>query len=140
VYCLKVEEDEPEDPHTVVSGPLSVNHVFTRVLFDTSTVHSFINPVTAKRLACKLDEMNVQLCVATPVGSIYQTEIVVKDWPITIHDKVFPIDLVWLEIQGYNVILGMDWLAKNKATTDCERKLWSPHFRLNWFSIGHTFD
>jgi len=28
-----------------------------------------------------------------------------------------------LEIQGYNVILGMDWLAKHKATIDCEKKL-----------------
>ena len=28
-----------------------------------------------------------------------------------------------LEIQGYDVILGMDWLAKHKATIDCEQKL-----------------
>jgi len=27
------------------------------------------------------------------------------------------------EIQGYDVILGMDWLAKHKETIDCERKL-----------------
>jgi len=30
---------------------------------------------------------------------------------------------VLLEIQGYDVILEMDWLAKHKATIDCERKL-----------------
>ena len=28
-----------------------------------------------------------------------------------------------LEIQGYDVILGMDWLAKHKATIDYEKKL-----------------
>jgi len=58
-----------------------------------------------------------------PVGSIYQIEVVVRNCPITIHDRVFPADLVLLEIQGYDVILGMDWLAKHKATIDCERKL-----------------
>jgi len=73
VYCLKVGEEEPEDPHTVVSGILRVNHLFTRVLLDAGTTHSFINPITAKRLAYKLDDMHVQLCVTTPLGKIYQT-------------------------------------------------------------------
>ena len=31
--------------------------------------------------------------------------------------------MVQLEIQGWDVILGMDWLAKDKVTIDCERKL-----------------
>jgi len=30
---------------------------------------------------------------------------------------------VLLEIRWYDVILGMDWLAKHKETIDCERKL-----------------
>ena len=67
--------------------------------------------------------MDVQLCVATPVGSIYQTEVVVRNCYIILQDRVLPADLVLLEIQGYDVILGMDWLAKHKATIDYERKL-----------------
>jgi len=96
------KEEETENPHTVVLGTFLVNHLFTRVFFDTGATHSFINPATAKRLACELDEINVQLCVATPVGSIYQTKDVARNCQITIHDKVFPIDLVLLEIQGYD--------------------------------------
>jgi len=46
--------------------------------------------------------MDVQLCIDTPVGSIYQIESVVRNYPITIHDRVFPADLVLLEIQGYD--------------------------------------
>jgi len=94
------EEEETGDPYTVVLGTLLVNYVLT---------HSFINPATAKRLACEPDEIDVQLCVAIPIGSIYQTEAVVRDCPIAIHNKVFPADLVLLEIQGYNVILG--WIG-----------------------------
>ena len=124
VYYLKArQEEETQDPHAVVSGTLLVNHLFTRVLFDTGTTHSFINPETAKRLACELEEMDVQLCVAIPVGSIYQTKAVVRNCPITIHDEVFLADLVLLEIQGYDVILRMDWLAKHKAIINCQRKL-----------------
>jgi len=89
-----------------VSGTLLVNHISTRVLFNVGVTHSFINPTTAKRLACELDEMDVQLCVATPVTPIYQTVAVVRNCPITVHDKVFPADLALLEIQGYDVIFG----------------------------------
>ena len=113
------DEEETEDPHTVVSGTLIVNHLFTQVLFDSGATHSFINLATAKRLAYELDEMDVELCV---VGLIYQTEAVVR-CPITIQDKVFLANLGPLEIQGYDVILRMDWLAKHKAAIDCERKL-----------------
>ena len=31
--------------------------------------------------------------------------------------------MVLLEIQGYDVFLGMDWLAKHMETMDCEYKL-----------------
>ena len=62
----------------MVSGTLIVNHVFTRVLFDAGATRSFINPVTAKRLACEHDEIDIHLCVATLVGSIYQMEAIVR--------------------------------------------------------------
>ena len=97
-----------------------MNGLFTRVLFDVGATYFFINLAAAKRHACKLDEMDVQLCVATIVGSIYQTEVVVINCLMTIHDRVFHADLVLLEIQGCDVILGMDWLAKHKTTTDWE--------------------
>ena len=38
---------------------------------------------------------------------------------------MFLTDLLLLEIQGYDVILGMDWLTKHKVTIDCEQKLLS---------------
>jgi len=53
VYCLEAGEEEPEDPNAVVLGTVLVNDLFTPVLFDACTTHSFINPTTAKRLACK---------------------------------------------------------------------------------------
>ena len=112
-----------EDPHAVVAGTFLVNTLPTRVLFDAGATHSFINPTIARRPACLLDEMDVQLCVTTPVGSVYQAELVFKNCPVVIQNRIFPTDLVLLEIQGYDVILGMDRLTKHKATIDCEQKV-----------------
>ena len=100
MYCLEAGEEEPEDPHTMVSGTLLVNHLFTQVLFDAGATHSFIGPITTKKLACKPDEMDVQLCVGTSLGSIYQTKVIVRDFPVIIHNRIFLDDLLLLEIQG----------------------------------------
>jgi len=97
-----------KDPHAVVSGTFLINTLPTWILFDAGATHSFINPATSRRLACLLDEMDVQLCVTTPLGSVYQEKLVVRNCPIVIQNRMFPADLVLLEIQCYDVVLGMD--------------------------------
>jgi len=66
--------------------------------------------------------MDVQLCVTTPIGSMYQSELIARDYSIIIQGKTFLANLILLRIQGYDVILGMDWLAKYCATIDCKQK------------------
>ena len=39
--------------------------------------------------------------------------------PLTIGNHVFPSDLIILESQGLDVILGMDWLSKYGGNIDC---------------------
>ena len=67
--------------------------------------------------------MDVQLCVTNPLGSIYHIKVVVRDCLVIIHDRIFLTDLVLLEIQRYDVILGIDWLAKHNTTISCEKML-----------------
>ena len=52
----------------------------------------------------------------------YQSEIVARNYVITIQDKTFLVNLILLEIHSYDVILGMDWLTKYHATIDCKQK------------------
>jgi len=67
-----------------VTGIFPVNTLPTRVLFDVSATHSFINLATAKQIACAVEDMSVQLCVSTPIGSVYQTDQIVQNCSITI--------------------------------------------------------
>jgi len=94
----------------------------TRVLFDAGAAHSFINPKTVKRIACPLNEMDIQLCVTTPVGSMHKIELVIRNCPVTIQKRIFPANLIQLGIQEYDVILGKDSLTKYQATIDCKQK------------------
>ena len=42
--------------------------------------------------------------------------------PIKIEDVELEGDLIELEIKDFDVILGMDWLARHGVTIDCKRK------------------
>ena len=42
--------------------------------------------------------------------------------PLRIGHYVFPLDLIVLESQGLDVILGMDWLSKYGGNIDCASK------------------
>ena len=55
-----------------------------------------------------------------------------------IVDKSFPVDLIFLPLHGYDIILGMDWLAKYYVQIDCRTKevslciLEEPILKLNF--------
>ena len=141
VYFLEAEEEGDEDPHAVVSGMFVVNTVPVKVLFDAGATHSFINPTTAAQMTCVLEELDVCLCVSTPIGSTYQSEMVARNYVITIQDKPFFANLIRLGIDSYDVILGMDWLTKYRATIDCEQKtltLFTPEGESILYSGGHS--
>jgi len=70
--------------------------------------HSFINPIFAKKLASKPNEIDVQLYVTTPLGSTYCIDVFFKNYTVQFEGRVLPVDLVQLDIQGWDVILRMD--------------------------------
>ena len=115
VYCLEADEEGDEDPHVIISGMLLVNTIPVTVLFDAGATHPFINPDTASRMNCDYTDLDIQLHVTTPVGSVYQTERVARNCTIIISGRSFRGDLVLLGIRGYDVILGMDWLTQHQA-------------------------
>ena len=45
----------------------------------------------------------------------------VKYIPVMILDRPMPVDLIVVPLKNHEVILGMDWLGKYRATLDCQR-------------------
>jgi len=102
---------------------LLVNTVPVTVLFDAGATHSFVNPVAAAWMDCKFENLEIPLGVTTPIGSIYRVNQIAQNCTIIILGRLFLGDLILLGIQGYDVILGMDWLNWYQATIDCNQKI-----------------
>ena len=60
--------------------------------------------------------------VSLPAGGPLFSDRVVRDSRIHIGGQEFPADLVTLDMRDFDVVLGMDWLSRHKATLDCYKK------------------
>ncbi|XP_075521380.1 uncharacterized protein LOC142554602 [Primulina tabacum] len=60
--------------------------------------------------------------VSSPMRDKLLSEVLYKDCPLEIDGETYMADLIKLPIQGYDVILGMDWLFRYQAQLDCYSK------------------
>ncbi|XP_027124256.1 uncharacterized protein [Coffea arabica] len=122
VYLL--EPQQVPDSSEVVEGTILVFHRFAKVLVDPGATHSFVNPTFMCGIDIKPVSLPYDLEVSTPTGDHRLiTSIVYKDCEVWVGERKLLGDLISLSIKGYDVILGMDWLARYNAQLDCKRKV-----------------
>ncbi|XP_073033906.1 uncharacterized protein [Primulina eburnea] len=79
-------------------------------------------PGFAKKLGCKPEKLNEPFRIATPTNRAIETHKIYRDFRISIYNQTFSADLIQLSMVDFDIILGMDWLARNNATVDCKVK------------------
>ena len=90
-----------------------------KILFDTSATHSFVSPYFAIRLDKQPTLLKSSISVSTSLDELILVKYVYLDCEIEIGDKIFMGDLNVLDMVDFDVILGMDWLAKHRASVNC---------------------
>jgi hypothetical protein len=66
--------------------------------------------------------MEVGVVVSTPVGKSVICSKLVKVFPIHIEGRTLIANLIVFNIEGFDIILRMDWLSNNHAIIDCHNK------------------
>ncbi|XP_071928109.1 uncharacterized protein [Coffea arabica] len=119
-----IEQRPVPDSAEVVEGTIPVFHCLARILIDPGATHSFINP----EFMCGIDinpvTLSYELEVSTPTRDQCLTSSkMYTNCEIWIGERKLLGNLISLAIKGYDVILGMDWLARYEAQLDCKRKI-----------------
>ncbi|XP_022157022.1 uncharacterized protein LOC111023849 [Momordica charantia] len=70
----------------------------------------------------ELESLGFLLSVSTPSGSVLVTSQVMKGGQLSFDSQTVEVKLIQLDMQDFDVILGMDWLAANRANIDCSKK------------------
>ena len=121
VFAIQ-QQDLEEAGNEVVTGIVSICSVDARVLFDPGATHSFASPLLARKMGRQESRLETPLLVATPLGRSLEVSVVYRRCEVRIGDHELPADLILLQMEDFDSILGMDWLSTHHATLDCRRK------------------
>ena len=91
--------------------------------FYPGASHSFVSPVFASRMEWQPSKMLFPLAVMTPLSDELETDIFFPSCPVLVEGRELFADLVLLDVIDFDVILGMDWLARHYASLDCREKV-----------------
>ncbi|KAI3825477.1 hypothetical protein L1987_06967 [Smallanthus sonchifolius] len=115
-------EEEARGNPDVVSGTFLVNDENAAILFDSGASKSFISNTFSRKLDCTVNTIVKAFSVQTVIGKNSAVFQVTEDCIIEIEGHKFPSRLFLLTLGGFDIVLGMDWLAANEAQIICKRK------------------
>ena len=91
-------------------------------LVDPRATHSFISVLFTERHQIESQPIDGRMVVSVPNGDTMISERIIPGSRLVIQNKDFPGDLIVLGIHDFDIVLGMDWLSKHRATLDCYKK------------------
>ena len=98
----------------VVVGMIRINSSKVLVLFDTGSSHSFIKASCAAKHKILMLPMKKSMLIKSPGGEM-KTSYKCPRVKLNIQGVEFPTDLIVLEYDGIDIILGMNWLRRCKG-------------------------
>ena len=109
---------QAEDSSDVIMGNLSVNSILAKVLFDTGAPHSFMSYPFASEHNVDTEILPKVMQVVSP-GKLMTSSLVAPDVSVQLGNYKFLSSPMVLSKSDIDLILGMDWLSKQKAQLDC---------------------
>lgn len=105
-----------------MEGTYIIANNLAKILFDPGSTHLYVSPHFAAKLNTAPTSLDFTLTVNTPLGDSLDTDVVFKYCEVVLEGKEFVADLILLNMNDFDVILGMDWLAAYHAKVDCFAK------------------
>ena len=116
VYAV-TQQDADATPD-VVTGIISILDHDAYTLVDPGATHSFASKHFLDRFQIETQPLRGRMRVSLPARDPLFLDRVVRDSRVLIEGQEFPADLVALDMRDFDVVLGMDWLSRHRATLD----------------------
>ncbi len=92
------------------------------ILFDPGSTHSYVSTSIIDCIAVPCVKMDFEVLVTNPLGQEVRVDRMYRDCPLVIQGDTFLSDLIEMPFKDYDIILGMDWLARHHTIIDCRLK------------------
>ncbi|GJS53966.1 putative reverse transcriptase domain-containing protein [Tanacetum coccineum] len=107
----------------VVTGTFLLNNRYASILFDTGADRSFISTAFSTLIDIIPTTLDHGYDVELADGRIIWVNTLIRGCTLNFLNHPFNIDLMPVEMGSFDVIIGMDWLAKYHAVIVCDEKL-----------------
>ncbi|XP_020989576.1 uncharacterized protein LOC110276798 [Arachis duranensis] len=123
VFAVNAKDASKADP--LMRGICVIGDKTLIALYDTGASHSFISFAKVEELGLKVSELAFDLHVHTPYQTV-MTKLRCRQVGFKLEGRDFVHDLIYLPMIGLEIILGFDWLSRNRVLLDCFE--WSIQF------------
>ena len=103
-----------------IEGLISLSNHPIRTLFDSGASHSFISDSVVESSHLSTSMLSDPVVVSNPIRGKTHLCMICLGLRISVLGIEFECDTFVLGFMGYDLILGMDWLAMYGAILDCE--------------------
>jgi predicted aspartyl protease len=98
--------DIPEGA-SVLTGTVSINDTSVKILFDSGATHSFIRDKLIRKMGLKGSQTNSTYKIIS-TGRQITSSTLIRGVCLGLDSKIFPTNLIAINLAGMDVILGMD--------------------------------
>ncbi|GJX80165.1 putative reverse transcriptase domain-containing protein [Tanacetum coccineum] len=112
----------------VVTGMFLLNNRYASILFDTGVDKSFVSTTFSSLIDITPTTLDHYYDVELADEKIIRINTIIQGCTLNFLNHPFNIDSMPVELGSFNVIIGMDWLAKYHAVIVCDEKL----VRIPW--------
>ncbi|KAK8934648.1 hypothetical protein KSP39_PZI014257 [Platanthera zijinensis] len=117
-----ISSEEAQALTQVISGKFKVKNCWARVLFDSGATHSFVARAFVERYRLTLDRVRDTFSIKFPSSESLLSDLGVLDFPVLLGDFLAKAYLKMIDLEDFDVILGMDWLSKYDMVIQCKGK------------------
>ncbi|GJT52019.1 putative reverse transcriptase domain-containing protein [Tanacetum coccineum] len=107
----------------VVMGTFLLNNQYASILFDTGADRSFVSTAFSSLIDIVPTALDQDYDVELADGKIIRVNTIIQGCTLNFLNHPFNIDLMPVELGSFDVIIGMDWLAKYHAVIICDEKI-----------------
>jgi hypothetical protein len=119
VYYTQVATTLEGEP--VMMGTFLVANHPAVIIFDFGASHTFMSKTFVDKHCIQSTESREGFVIHSPGGQIFTKEVVFQV-PVTLARREFPTNMIVIKGQDIDVILGMNWLAQNKAIINADER------------------
>nr|GEY53368.1 hypothetical protein [Tanacetum cinerariifolium] len=107
----------------VVTCTFLLNNCYASMLFDSGADRSFVSTTFSALLDVTPSTLDTSYAVELADGRIFKTNIILRGCTLGLLGHPFNIDLMPVVLGSFDVIIGIDWLAKYHALIVCDEKV-----------------